>query len=42
VGNWLDTGGRHRGFVIIRWIDNPDVPSVRTSVRPLDEFRRDG
>ena len=22
--NWLDTGGRHRGFVIVRWLDNPD------------------
>ena len=22
-GHWLDTGGRHRGFVILRWLDNP-------------------
>jgi hypothetical protein len=27
--NWLDTGGRHRGFVVLRWLDNPDPPSVR-------------
>jgi hypothetical protein len=27
--NWLDTGGRHRGFVILRWLDNPNPPTVR-------------
>jgi hypothetical protein len=37
VDNWLDTGGRHRGFVIVRWIDNPEAPPVATSVRPLTE-----
>ena len=42
VDNWLDTGGRHRGFVIVRWIDNPDAPAVTTSVRPLDEVRLGG
>ena len=21
--NWLDTGHRHRGFVLLRWLDNP-------------------
>ena len=26
--NWLDTGGRHRGFMILRWLDNPAPPSV--------------
>ena len=25
-GHWLDTGGRHRGFVILRWLDNPIRP----------------
>jgi hypothetical protein len=34
---WLDTGGRHRGFVVIRWLDNPEAPEVRTEVRPLGE-----
>lgn len=34
---WLDTGGRHRGFVVIRWLDNPTPPEVRTAVRPLGE-----
>ena len=29
-GHWLDTGGRHRGFVILRWLDSPDPPEVRT------------
>ncbi len=42
VDNWLDTGGRHRGFVIIRWIDKPDAPPVTTSVRPLAEVRVGG
>jgi hypothetical protein len=42
VGNWLDTGGRHRGFVVIRWIDNPDPPPVTTGVRPLAEVRTGG
>ncbi|CAN5557615.1 hypothetical protein BH09ACT8_BH09ACT8_47350 [soil metagenome] len=32
-GHWLDTGGRHRGFIVLRWLDNPDPPQVRTSVR---------
>jgi hypothetical protein len=31
-GHWLDTGGRHRGFVVLRWLDNPDAPAVRTTV----------
>jgi len=30
--NWLDTGGRHRGFVVIRWLDNPDPPALSTRV----------
>ena len=29
-GHWLDTGGRHRGFIILRWLDNPEPPAVRT------------
>jgi Protein of unknown function (DUF1214) len=32
-GHWLDTGGRHRGFVILRWLDNPSPPDVKVSVR---------
>lgn len=32
-GHWLDTGGRRRGFVVLRWLDNPEAPTVRTSVR---------
>ena len=27
-GHWLDTGGRHRGFVVFRWLDNPEPPKV--------------
>lgn len=37
-GHWLDTGGRHRGFVIVRWLDNPEAPAVRTSVRRGDRL----
>ncbi|MBY0276974.1 DUF1214 domain-containing protein, partial [Candidatus Binatia bacterium] len=32
---WLDTGGRHRGFVTLRWIEHPDVPAHATQVVPL-------
>ncbi|RDH74914.1 DUF1214 domain-containing protein [Mycolicibacterium moriokaense] len=32
-GHWLDTGGRRRGFVVFRWLDNPDAPKVSVEVR---------
>jgi hypothetical protein len=32
-GHWLDTGGRHRGFMVLRWLDNPKPPDVTVSVR---------
>lgn len=32
-GHWLDTGGRRRGFVVLRWLDNPEAPAVQTTVR---------
>ena len=32
-GHWLDTGGRHRGFVVFRWLDNPEPPKVSIEVR---------
>jgi hypothetical protein len=31
-GHWLDTGGRGRGFVVLRWLDNPEAQVVRTTV----------
>lgn len=31
-GHWLDTGGRRRGFVVFRWLDNPQAPAVHTTV----------
>ena len=40
VDNWLDTGGRHRGFVTVRWLDNPDPPVVKTGVIPLQDVKR--
>ena len=33
LGHWLDTGGRHRGFVVVRWLDNPSPPGVSVSVQ---------
>ena len=30
--NWLDTGRRHRGFVLLRWLDNPTAPQVTARV----------
>jgi hypothetical protein len=33
--NWLDTGHRHRGFVCLRWLDNPVAPEVTTRVERL-------
>lgn len=33
--NWLDTGGRRRGFVVVRWLDNPEAPQVTTRVVQL-------
>lgn len=31
-GHWLDTGGRDRGFVVLRWLDNPAAPDVEVTV----------
>lgn len=36
-GHWLDTGGRHRGFIVLRWLDNPSPPDVSVSVRNRGE-----
>ncbi len=36
-GHWLDTGGRHRGFVVVRWLDKPTPPDVRVSVRHRED-----
>ena len=40
IDNWLDSGGRHRGFVTVRWLDNPDPPPVTTRVLPVAEVGR--
>ncbi|GAA4537330.1 DUF1214 domain-containing protein [Mycobacterium paraffinicum] len=37
VGHWLATGGRHRGFVVLRWLDNPSPPDVAVAVRRCEE-----
>jgi hypothetical protein len=34
VPNWLDTGGRSRGFIVLRWLDNPQAPHVSTAAQP--------
>lgn len=31
-GHWLDTGGRRRGFIVLRWLDKPEPPDVKTAV----------
>jgi hypothetical protein len=38
-GHWLDTGGRHRGFVVLRWLDNPEPPDVAVRVVGRDARR---
>ena len=38
TGVWLDTGGRHRGFVILRWLDNPSPPAVTSHVARVSEL----
>lgn len=40
-GHWLDTGGRHRGFVVLRWLDNPTPPDVRVSVLRKSVLRKE-
>ncbi|OBH93375.1 DUF1214 domain-containing protein [Mycobacterium sp. E2733] len=37
VGHWLDTGGRRRGFVVLRWLDNPSPPDVKVAVQRCEE-----
>lgn len=37
VPHWLDTGGRRRGFLTLRWLDNPQPPQVETAVTTIDE-----
>jgi hypothetical protein len=35
AANWLDTGSRHRGFVVVRWLDNPSPPRVRATLQAV-------
>ncbi|MBW2289048.1 MAG: DUF1214 domain-containing protein [Deltaproteobacteria bacterium] len=37
AANWLDTGGRGRGFITVRWLDNPSAPPASTELVPLSE-----
>ncbi|MBZ5739038.1 DUF1214 domain-containing protein [Nocardioides mangrovi] len=37
VPNWLDTGGRRRGFLVLRWLGNPAPPAVEARVVPIPE-----
>lgn len=39
VANWIDTGGRRRGFMVVRWLDNPAPPPASTRVVPLSDLR---
>jgi Protein of unknown function (DUF1214) len=38
VPNWVDIGGRHRGFMTFRWIDTPAPPDLTTSVVQVDQL----
>jgi hypothetical protein len=38
VENWIDTGGRHRGWMTIRWLDHPEAPEVTTRLVPVREL----
>jgi hypothetical protein len=40
VDNWIDTGGRHRGWMTIRWLDHPEAPAVTTEVVPVSAVAR--
>lgn len=35
ASNWLDAGGRRRGFVTVRWLDNPSAPPIEARVLAL-------
>ncbi|MFE3000765.1 DUF1214 domain-containing protein [Nocardia sp. NPDC059246] len=37
VPNWLDTGGRRRGFVVLRWLDHPAAPETHTRIVAMSE-----
>lgn len=37
VPNWLATGGRQRGFVVLRWLDNPAAPKVAVTLSTVGE-----
>lgn len=37
AATWLDTGGRRRGFLTLRWLDHPDPPVVTTTVLTAQE-----
>ena len=36
--NWIDTGGRHRGFVTLRWLDNRAPPPVSSHLSTVVEL----
>jgi hypothetical protein len=36
--NWLDTAGRHRGFMLFRWLDDPAPPMVTAEVVALADL----
>jgi hypothetical protein len=40
VGNWLDTGGRQEGYMLVRWVlaDAPPHPSCE--IVPIDQVRQ--
>ena len=39
LGHWLDTGGRGRGFIVVRWLDNPQAPEVGVRIVAKEAIR---
>lgn len=40
VGNWLDTGGRLEGYMLLRWVLTPLPPAPQCRVITLEELER--
>ena len=40
VPNWLDTGGRREGYMIVRWVLADDPPHPTCELVPIDSLKR--
>ena len=39
VANWLDTGGRQQGYMLVRWVLADDPPHPDCQIVPIDQVR---